>query len=235
MSTENDLTRRPGSIHVGCVGYDGARARYWGPLDTLELSAAELDKPKLSTLQRWRREAPETGRFVVGASPGLAAAGFTGAAAEAAWAETLARVEALGASTVLLRTTAAFRPTAANRRNLVEFFERNGQPELELAWWAEGLWESAPEDRDALCAKAGLLPVVDPLAIDEDEVPQGPRFYWRIFGRRGMQGRFSDYELDRLAAFAEGREGGSVVFTTGPMMRDARTFATLAQALYGSP
>ena len=71
---------------------------------------------------------------------------------------------------------------------------------IQCAWWAEGLWESDPESTDALCTETGLVRVVDPLGLDDDaELPSGSVAYWRLMGRRGMTGRFTDYEMEQLA------------------------------------
>ncbi|MCA9539162.1 MAG: hypothetical protein KC620_09775, partial [Myxococcales bacterium] len=62
------------------------------------------------------------------------------------------------------------------------------------------------------------------------EPPEGPHFYWRLLGRRGMTGRFTDHELDTLLDLSADREGGHVVFTAATMLPDARRFAVLAGA-----
>lgn len=213
------------ALHVACVGYTGPRRRYWQAVDTLELTDRDL-AAKPATLRRWRSEAPAHARFVVRVDPALVAAGFAGPEADAAWARTREVAALLDADTLLLRTPPSFRPTAANREALRAFFAAH-RGDFTVAWWADGLWESQPEDRDAVCAAAGLLPVADPLADDDEELPEGPTVYWRVRGRVGMGGRLSDDDLDRLCGLASERAGGHLVFDAPTMMNDARRFATL--------
>ncbi len=213
------------ALHVACVGYTGPRRRYWQAVDTLELTDRDL-VAKPATLRRWRSEAPAHARFVVRVDPALVAAGFVGPDAAAAWDRTRAVADLLEADTLLLRTPPSFRPTAANREALRAFFTAH-RGDLTVAWWADGLWESQPEDRDAVCAAAGLLAVADPLADDEEDLPGGAQVYWRVRGRVGMGGRLSDDDLDRLCGLAAERAGGQLVFDAPTMMNDARRFATL--------
>ncbi len=214
------------AFHVACVGYTGPRRRYWASLDTQELTERDL-AARSGTLVRWRARAPATARFVPRVDPGLVAAGFRGPAAEQAWATTLAAAETLAADIVLLRTPATFRPTRENRAALAEFFAAARPAGLAVAWWAEGIWEGQPDDRDAVCAAGGLIAVADPLADEEDDLPAGDRVYWRVRGGVGMGGRLSDHHLDRLLELAGARRGGDVVFVAPTMMNEARRFGQL--------
>ncbi len=215
-------------IQVACVGYTGPHDAYWRSLGARELGPGDEQLP-LKTLSRWRSKAPETARFVPRVCSSVSEGAFRGDEVEAGWAHTLAQVERLGASTLLLRTPPSFRPTGENRDALRAFFSAGRRPEgLEVAWWAEGLWDH--EDHVGLCKEVDLVPAVDPLALDDDEpLPDGARFYWRLMGRKGLAGRFGDWDLDQLVGHAEGRSG-HVVFTAPQMMRDARRFAVLAGA-----
>lgn len=223
-------------IRVGCAGFRGSPAKYWAQgLDVRELTPAESHaRPR--TLRRWREAAPPAARFVPTADPALARARFAGEEARASWARTLQAVEHLEADTVLLPTPADFRPTRENRAALLAF-ARSARPSgLRLAWRAEGLWETQPEDRDALCAEGDLIPVVDPLHVDEEAgetLPPGEHVYWRLLGGPGMGVRFSDDDLDRLLAACAGRAGGYVIFGAPQMLRDARRFRVLLAAASG--
>ncbi len=215
------------ALHVACSGFVGSRDRYWKFLDAWELSPEE-ERTSLKVLGRWRAQAPEAARYVPRVCSSVVAAGFAGEEAEAGWARTLACAERLGADTVLLRTGGDFRPTSVHRAAMDAFFGAEGRrPEgLRVAWWAEGLWSY--DDHLALSADLGLVPAVDPLGLEPDELPPaGPEIYWRLMGRRGLANRFSDYDLDVLLGHLEGRSGGHIVFTTRQMLRDARRLAEL--------
>lgn len=214
------------NIRVACQGFRGPKAKYFETLGAYEMQ--ERAAPRRDTLRRWRREVPEDACFIVPVPAAVVTAGFAGEAAEAAWDEAARAAELLGADTFLLRTPGSFRPTAANRAALISFFEGRSAGRR-IAWWAEGLWESQPEDRDAVCAAAGLTPVVDPLQLDDDEpLPGGDFFYWRLMGGHGM-GRFSDYDIDTVMSHAAERHNGVIVFTHPRMRPDAlRMAAALA-------
>lgn len=206
-------------IEVGCTGFRGGRRAYFKDLGVIELP--DKADVKLTTYRRWRGEGK--GIFVPRMLAGVADAGFVGEEAEAAWDRTAAIADCLQAEQVLMRTPASFRPTAANQKALVDFFAER-TPKLAVAWWADGLWESAAEAFLETCTAAGLRPVIDPLAWDDDEpFPDADPFYWRLAGRLGA-GRYSDYDFDQLLDRAEERKG-TIIFTHPRMRPDARRLA----------
>jgi uncharacterized protein YecE (DUF72 family) len=206
-------------IRVGCLGFRGGRKAYFKDLDVIELP--DRADVKLSTYRRWRGEGP--GQFIPRIQPGVLVGGFAGADADSGWKKTRAIADALGAEQVLLRTPASFRPTQANRQAVIDFFGPR-TPTLPVAWWADGLWESAAEDFLEVCQQAGLRPVIDPLAWDEDDpFPMADPFYWRLAGKVGS-GRYTDYDFDRLLDMADGRQG-TIIFTHARMRPDAQRLA----------
>lgn len=214
-------------FHVACLGFRGARTRYFKDLNAWELTPQDL-RAKPKTMKRWYAEAPSVSQFVPPVDPGLVEAGFEGPDAEAAWARTVTLAESLGAQYVILRTPASFRPSASHSKALTAFF--TGRPGPTPVWWAEGLWEGQQELRDEICEATGMIPVADPLAADEDTpLPTvGDIFYWRVHGRLGMSGRLSDYDLDTLVDLCGDQErSGFVVFTLPAMLGDAKRFAEL--------
>jgi uncharacterized protein YecE (DUF72 family) len=221
--------RAMNSFRVACAGFRGPRGRYWRQgLDALELEP-EAVRARPATLKSWRAGAPEYAAFLPVVDPDVAAARFEGEAADAGWRRTLAAAEGLQADTLLLHTRADFRPTRENRERLAAFLAAHPAPGLTVAWRAEGLWESQPEERDALCERLGILPVVDPLALEREEtpLPAGARVFWRLLGSAGLGVRFSDYDLDHLLELCGEREGGYVVFGAPQMLRDARRLRSL--------
>ena len=223
-------------IRVACAGFKGALSVYWRELDAMELSQAQTDATK-GTQIRWRETAPDDVRFVPRVPAEIALVDFRGPVADAWWNRAVDVAKRLTADTMLLRTAPDFRPTTANRRALIDFFGQRRVPGLTVAWRAEGLWDGQPEDRDAVCEEAGLIPVVDPLGIDPDDLeealPQGERIYWRLLGRPGGGTRFSETDLEDLVALAAERTGGYIVFGTGQMTGDARRLRTLLHLATG--
>lgn len=217
-------------IRVACAGYKGALPSYWRHLDAFELSD-DQSRAKRATHVRWRNGLPADARFVPRLPVELAMVDFRGPVAEAWWKRATEVAARLAADTVLLRTAPDFRPTQANRHALIDFFGSHRVEGLNVAWRAEGLWDGQPEDRDGVAEEAGLVPVVDPLGIDPDELdealPGGDTFYWRLLGRPGGGTRFSESDLEELVALTEGRSGGYIVFGAGWMTGDARRLHTL--------
>lgn len=209
------------SITTGCRIQTGPNRKYWKHFGALEVDARVVSTMKDATAVRWRAEAPDAARFV----PVISVAAFDAAGLER-WRRGVALAALLEADTVLLHTTAGFRPTAANRKALVRFIGAERPDGVTVAWWADGLWESQPEDRDALCAEADIVPAVDPLGLDEDEAPpDGQRIYWRLLGRKGLATRYTDYEITTLLDLAAERAAGYVFFTAPDMLPDARRFS----------
>lgn len=220
------------NLSVACLGFRGPVSRYFQRLTAMELTPAHAEITKRS-LQRWRQQAPAQARFVPMMHPDLLAARFEGAQAQLALKRTLRQAALLRADTILFHTPASFRPSAENREQLLRFFSTYKGPRV--AWWADGLWAGMPEERDALCAQAGLIPVVDPLALDDDEpLPAGEFVYWRLRGKLGMRAQFSDYDLDRLLQLSRGRRG-YVTFTAPEMLRDAGSLLRLLAHEGGAP
>lgn len=220
-------------IRVACAGYKGQLGAYWRDLDALEMSEAQ-SQAKAATHTRWRANAPSDAHFIPRLPLALEQVTFAGPVAEAWWTRAVEVATRLGADTLLLRTTPEFRPTTVHRRALIDFFAPRRRAGLTVAWRAEGLWDGQPEDRNAVSAEAGLVPVVDPLGIDDEDLddpdgalPGGERVYWRLLGRPGGGTRFSESDLERIIEMLAGRTAGYVVFGAGWMTGDARRLRAL--------
>ncbi len=223
-------------LHVSCLGHVGGLESYWKNFNTLEVHKPQQGL-QLSTLSRWRRQAPANVEFVMGTPLNFAETGLRGDAALAMWQQTVKEAQALEAKIVMMRTQASFRPSKENRDALRSFFseqlkilENEGHP-LKVCWAAEGLWDALSEEHQELCRAAGIVPVFDPLALDDDEeLPEDDFFYWRLMGNRGLGARFTDHELDMLLELCGERNEGYISFTSAQMMRDAARFVTLAKS-----
>ena len=217
-------------VRIACAGFKGHLSVYWRELDALELSD-DQSRARGPAQRKWRAAAPADARFVPRLAEEIALVDFRGPVAEAWWTRSLTTAERLGADTLLLRTPPDFRPTTANRQAIISFFANRPRPGLSVAWRAEGLWDGQPEDRNAVCAEAGLIPVVDPLGIEPDaletDLPVGAQVYWRLLGRPGGGTRFSESDLAQIMGMLEGRTHGYVVFGAGWMTSDARRLRAL--------
>ena len=48
-----------GRVRIGCCGFRSSRESYYGLLDSVEVQHTFYQPPQVSTLRRWREEAPE--------------------------------------------------------------------------------------------------------------------------------------------------------------------------------
>ena len=223
----------PMSLSVSCATDRGIYEGYWTALKTYELSHQDL-ATKVKRLRAWREQANQSAQFVARIDPSVIAQMFSddrgiSSHSEAEIAKALARVEAIGASLLLLQTPASIRPSKDHEKAVITLRERL-PADLPLAWRADGLW-SESEVFYELCADQQIVPVIDPLMWEEDEpLPPGPFGYWKLMGGQGLSVRLSEYDLDKLTDLAEfwlsQREGQKhhlwVNFTSPKMLPLAR-------------
>ena len=211
------------SIKVGCSGLKNTDASYWENFQCVEIDEQIAETVTAKTVNKWRSKIPAKtaivpfGRFI-------ASGGFDTETARSAWSRTCSIHDTLDGHAVLFRTPQSFRPSARNATAIVDFFvEHRGS--RNVAWWAEGLWESQAELMAETAEAAGLTCVGDPLGVQElDELPDGPSVFWRLMGRRGLRSGFTDYELDTLIDLAFTRQDVTMVFTSPAMQADAIRF-----------
>lgn len=225
----NNVSESVGKIiRVGALETGSGHRDYWSDFSVKELSPDWVATTKGRGVAKMRSRRPEHGEFVVPVAPLVAAHGFRGDEARNAWDRTCGIADQLQATRLLLRTPASFRPTADNEKRLVDFFSPERVGTLSINWWAEGLWESQPELTERICQQIGMVPVIDPLALDADEeAPMTPGFYWRIMGGRGMRRGLNDFELEHLAEDALARQHGTVIFAGPAVAGDAKRFVRM--------
>ena len=234
---------------VGCCGYPVSRSAYHAAFLTVEIGSAFYALPRLSTVQRWRDEAPEGFVFALKAwqpvthphtSPtyrrlrpamdrnALARCGHFKPTDEvrSAWERTLEVSEALGARFVLFQTPASFYPGSNHLRDMYAFFKRARRGEASFVWETRGGWEDRLVRR--VCSDLGLIHGLDPLrGAPQHGSVRYYRLQGRVEGRRIVYGHdYSDAELRELLERCRGREA-YVYFNNTEMWRDARRFRDL--------
>jgi uncharacterized protein YecE (DUF72 family) len=135
---------------IGTSGFGIGRARYVQTFDCVEVQHTFYQPPRITTLERWREEAPPDFEFVLKAwqlithdakSPTYRRlkrqlsererqdAGYfrPTAIVNEAWEITLACAKALRARTILFQCPASFKPTAENIANLEAFFQKRNR------------------------------------------------------------------------------------------------------------
>ncbi|HWW74363.1 MAG TPA: DUF72 domain-containing protein [Pyrinomonadaceae bacterium] len=238
-----------GRVRVGCCGFRSSRESYYELLDSVEVQHTFYQPPQVSTLRRWKEEAPGGFEFTLKAwqlithlpsSPTyrrlkrpLTAEQSEGAgffrpteAVDAAWHLTRECAAALKARAVLFQCPASFRPTAENVENMRRFFRRAERGRLVFAWEPRGGWPR--ELVKELCEELKLWHAVDPFA--ERTVTPG-KCYFRLHGRRGWRYKYEDAELEELSAMLPKRATSYVFFNNVEMRDDARRFRQIVESV----
>jgi uncharacterized protein YecE (DUF72 family) len=206
---------------IGTCGFGIARARYAELFSCVEVQHTFYQPPKISTLERWREEAPPDFEFVLKAwqlithnakSPtyrrlkrNLSEVEKQGAGyfrptpiVKEAWKVTLACARALRARTILFQCPASFKPTKENIFHLKKFFSglnRKHDEEFNFGWEPRGDWDS--QTVTSLCEDLQLQHVVDPFTA-RSLTPN--HLYFRLHGRNGWRYEYDETELRELAA-----------------------------------
>jgi uncharacterized protein YecE (DUF72 family) len=238
----------PLDLRIGCCGFPMARQDYFERFHVVEIQQTFYQPPRLSTLQRWREEAPPTFEFSLKAWQ-LITHGATSPTYRrlkmhlpkekrdrygnfrptdevfAAWETTLASARALQAKVVIFQCPASFTPTEPHIANMRTFFKTIGPDTagLTLGWEPRGVWPR--EITQQLCRELGLVPVVDPF---HETPPEGGLRYFRLHGMGNYGYRYSDEELGRLLALCQGTT--YCLFNNVNMAEDAARFSAMALA-----
>ena len=242
------MASNKGSVKIGCCGFRSSRESYYALLQAVEVQHTFYQPPQVSTLKKWRAEAPEGFEFTVKAwqivthqssSPtyrrlkrkleedekaGAGSFRATPVVAEG-WEVTRACADALAASAVLFQCPASFRPTPENVANMREFFRAARRDRLNFCWEPRGGWPG--ELIKELCEELDLWHVVDPFA-ERTLTPR--RCYFRLHGRKGWRYKYEDGELEELSSMLPRRAASYVFFNNVEMLDDARRFKEIVEA-----
>jgi uncharacterized protein YecE (DUF72 family) len=235
-------------IKIGTCGFRSTKEEYAKSFSAVEVQHTFYQPPQVSTLERWRAQAPPDFEFTMKAwmlithearSPTYRRLKRELSEEEReecgsfrptrivreAWEVTLACARALSARRVLFQCPASFRPVKENVKNLRAFFQGiEREPELQLLWEPRGDWPDALVRE--LCLDLDLTHVVDPFSA-RTLTPE--RVYFRLHGRTGFRYVYEDEELEELYAMLP-KKGASYVFFNNVRMReDAARFQKLAE------
>lgn len=224
-----------------------AQREYVQQFPVVEVQQTFYQPPQISTLEKWRADAPADFEFTLKAwqlithearSPTYRRLKRELSEEEReecgsfrqtetvkdAWERTLACAQALKARLVLFQCPASFTPTAGHIKNLRHFFmdaERDG---LQFLWEPRGDWPTKTI-RD-LCEELELAHVVDPFAA-RTVTPQ--LTYFRLHGRRGFRYVYEDDELEELLTMLPRESTSYVLFNNVRMAQDAARFQALVE------
>jgi uncharacterized protein YecE (DUF72 family) len=235
-------------IKIGCCGFRSSRDSYYPLLPAVEIQHTFYQPPQVSTLLKWREEAPTGFEFTLKAwqlithqssSPTYkrlkreltddekAQSGSFNPSeiVREAWDVTRECARALDARVVLFQCPASFRPTSGNIENMKRFFRNLEREGLSFGWEPRGRWPR--EVIGDLCEELDLWHVVDPFS-ERTVTPQ--RCYFRLHGRRGWRYSYEDGELEELYSMLPKEAESYIFFNNIEMKNDALRFKEIAEA-----
>ena len=236
-------------VKIGCCGFRMPQAEYVQLFSAVEIQHTFYQPPQLTTLERWRKEAPANFEFTLKAwqlithearSPTYkrlrrklterereeAGAFKPTAIVKEAWETTLASAQVLKAKQVLFQCPASFTPTQRNIANMTGFFSSVERHGLKFGWEPRGAWDS--EIIRELCKALDLWHVVDPFAA---QTITPTKCYFRLHGRRGWHYKYEDGELEELVTMLPKQRISYVFFNNVRMLEDARRFRAIVREL----
>lgn len=226
-------------VRIGCAGFPQRQAVCFQTLDVVEVQATFYKPPQVKTVQRWRETAPASFAFTMKAwqlithsaySPTYQRSGVDippekmnrygsfqpTAEVREAWERTRAVALGMQAEWVVFQCPASFQPNPGNLRNMRAFFSQVDRAGLHFTWESRGDWP-VPLVAE-LCAELDLLDCVDPFV--RHPATRGT-VYFRLHGRGSYDYKYSDEELDQVAALCLEYDEAWVIFNNTAMWFDS--------------
>ncbi len=207
-------------IHIGCCGWSylneqkfpelrdtvGKRSKlqaYAGLFDTVEINSTFYRLPRLSTAEKWRKEADEVNpdfEFTVKAFKGITHLHRFQKNESLDSFDVLRNIcSALRARCVLFQSPASFKPSPNNIENMRSFFDRIDRRELTLVWEPRGAWYEDPSSVERVCEQNGLVHCVDPFRNAPLVFGKARTAYFRLHGFGTPTMYRYDFSRDELA------------------------------------
>lgn len=232
-------------IRIGCCGFPVARQKYFDTFSVVELQQTFYQPPQVSTIQKWRKEAPLDFEFTLKAwqlithepssptyrrlkikipQPKEKNYGSFKPTDEvcAAWEKTKEIADALHAKIIVFQCPASFEPTAENKSNLKRFFSSIKSDKYIFAWEPRGKWEE--KEVESICKGLNLAHCVDPF---ESKSTYGKIRYYRLHGKTGYRYKYTEEDLIVLKGFIREKTDSYVMFNNISMYDDALSFKKL--------
>ncbi|MCS6788241.1 MAG: DUF72 domain-containing protein [Aigarchaeota archaeon] len=237
---------------IGCCGFPVARNRYYKMLGAVEVQTTFYRVVRRSTLERWRREAPEGFVFALKAFQGVThpkdsptwkrsnvrpkdGHGLLRPTEEVreSWKVTLDACRALSAKAVVVQTPPAFRDTPENVANAIRFFGSIERDEAVVGFEPRG-WSQESVRR--VCEETDVTHVTDLFAAMPVALSSRSIAYFRLHGsppgKRMYSYTYTDDDLRALAELLREVEAKEVylMFNNVTMFDDALRFLRLLQS-----
>lgn len=209
-------------IIVGCAGFPVPATRYFKEFSFVEVQETHHALPGMSTIRRWRREAPPEFSFAMLAPREIAQEGFREGKVVETSLKTLADVgQELATKTVVFVSPPEFAQNRANKAAVKDFLVKVRAQFDRLVWEAPPSWDA--EDAARLAVDCKVIPSWDPLAHG---LLDAKTAYYRMPGPAGHKSRYEDPAIEKLADLARSAKHKEVtyVFTNVDMFADAKRF-----------
>jgi len=222
-------------IKVGCCGYPVGRKRYQEAFRLVEINRTFYKIPNVSTVIKWRKEAPADFEFTVKAHQDISHKYKLKLENALKPFETMKIIcENLTAKILLIQTPASFKPDRL--KDVEDFFKGIRREELIVVWETRGpLWENE-ETRERLRTVLESLDVshvTDPFR--SLPVYSGSIAYLRLHGSgsRMYYYQYSDEELSELYRIVKSLESNErevyVLFNNLSMFEDGNRFLSFIE------
>jgi len=222
-------------IKIGCCGYPVGRKKYQETLRLVEINRTFYKIPKISTVIKWREEAPADFEFTVKAHQDISHKYKLKLEDASKAFEAMKPIcRNLAAKILLIQTPASFKPDRLE--DAEEFFKNIKREELIVVWETRGpSWENG-ETRERLreiLESLDVPHVTDPFR--SLPVYSGSVAYLRLHGSglRMYYYQYSDEELSELHRTVKSLESGErevyVLFNNLSMFEDASRFLSFTE------
>jgi len=217
-------------IKIGCCGYPTSMEKYQENFRLVELNKTFYDYPKVSTVVKWRKNAPKGFEFTVKAHQDISHKFRLKAATTASTFGQMKQIcKLLEAKILLIQTPASFRPNKLGSAE--EFFEKMNRDGLILAWETRGpLWEQKAVHKklSEILETVNVVHVTDPFRVMPAYASTVAYFRLHGLGNRMYYYQYSNEELKKLHVFVksfetEGKEV-YVLFNNLTMFNDTVRF-----------
>ncbi|MGQ9782254.1 MAG: DUF72 domain-containing protein [Nitrososphaeria archaeon] len=208
-------------VKVGTCGYayinsreffgEGWRERYRSVLQAYatlfpvcELNSTFYHIPRLSTVEKWRREVDEVNKefeFTVKASQQITHKIRFSRDSVRVFDQMKEVCRMLDAKILLFQTPSSFKAVEENIGRMKEFFKEVDRGELTFVWEMRGDWHQKPKLTEEVCRRFELVSCVDPFRDKPVYFGAEKIAYFRLhgFGRTSMyKYNFTVEELERL-------------------------------------
>ncbi len=222
-------------VKIGCCGYPVSMGRYYETFDLVELNNTFYRYPRHSTVEGWRKKAPENFEFTVKAHQDISHNYRLRLEDTSEAFEKMKQIcKILYSRILLIQTPASFKPDLLEVAE--EFFRGIERDNLTLVWETRGpLWERADvrERLRKVLEDLDVPHVTDPFRTMPVYVSEVAYFRLHGLGERMYYYQYTDMELrvlfEKIKPLDSGGRSVYVLFNNLSMFEDALRFKNLME------